>query len=135
MMLSDVMTRDLPKLDPDDSVQDAARRMADRGVAALPVCRDGHLVGIVTDWDVTLAAAASSDLGEVPVEDAMTPEVVSADLNTPLHEAAEILGGCRCHHLCVTEQERFCGMVHLEVDWMHLGADAHAPMATFSAPL
>jgi CBS domain-containing protein len=135
MRLTEVMTSDLPTLALEDSVREAARRMTERRVAALPVCRDEQLVGIVTDWDVTLAAASKEDLAHVPVAEVMSREVISASPNASLHDAAEIMGDCRCHHLCVTEDGRFRGMVHLEVDWMHLGAEAQAPMATFSAAL
>jgi len=135
MKLTEVMTSDLPTLAPEDSVREAARRMTTRHVAALPVCRDEQLVGIVTDWDITLAAAGRENLAEVPVAEVMSPDVVCAGPTASLHDAAEIMGDCRCHHLCVTEDGRFRGMVHLEVDWMRLGADAPAPMATFSAAL
>lgn len=136
MRLSQVMTVDVPKLNSRHSVRDAARCMAERSVAALPVCGDDDaLVGIVTDWDVTLAVASRDDLGNVPVTDVMTREVVCAHPDTVLHDAAEKMGDCRCHHLCVTDHGRFRGMVHLEVDWMHLGADAQTPTATFGAPL
>jgi CBS domain-containing protein len=135
MRLIDVMTSDLPTLAPEDSVREAARRMAERLVAALPVCRDEQLVGIVTDWDVTLAAATKEDMNRVPVAEVMTHDVASASPDASLHDAAAIMGDCRCHHLCVAENGRFRGMVHLEVDWMHLGTEAHAPLATFSPAL
>lgn len=71
-----------------------------------------------------------------PVMTADVPKLnLRASPHRPLHDAAEKMGACRCHHMCVTDHRRFRGMVHLEVDWMHLGADAHAPMATFAAPL
>ncbi len=136
MRLSQVMTIDVPKLNPRHFVRDAARCMAERRVAALPVCSDDDaLVGIVTDWDVTLAAASTEDLGTLPVTDVMTREVVCAEPDTPLHDAAEMMDDCRRHHLCVTDHGRFRGMVHLEVDWMHLGAEGQTPTATFGAPL
>ena len=48
----DLMTADPDTVDPDTSVQDAARRIHDSGHNRLPVVEDGRLVGVVTRIDV-----------------------------------------------------------------------------------
>jgi CBS domain-containing protein len=126
------MTQDLPALSPQDSIQTAAERMTNDRRKALPVCEGEQLVGIVTDWDITRAVAA----GASRVEEAMTADVVSARPDATLDEAAELMGDARLHHLCVTEDGTFRGMVHLDVDWAHMGGDiAVHPMASFTAPV
>ena len=64
MRIADVMTRDLPTVEPGSSVRDAAREMRARGVRALPVCEGTRLVGIVTDWDLAAALADEDDPSE-----------------------------------------------------------------------
>src|SRR5215211_1728636 len=61
MRIADVMTRDLPTVEPGSSVREAASRMRERGVRALPVCEGTRLVGIVTDWDLAAALADEGD--------------------------------------------------------------------------
>jgi CBS domain-containing protein len=130
--LQDVMTQDLPALSPQDSIRTAAERMTNDCRKALPVCVGERLVGIVTDWDITRAVAS----GASNVEAAMTTNVVAAPPDATLDEAAELMGDARLHHLCVTEGGTFRGMVHLDVDWAHMGGDiAVHPMATFTAPV
>jgi CBS domain-containing protein len=140
MRLEDVMTRDLPSVSPADSVRDAARLMAESGVKAMPVC-DGdqaaasgaRLGGIITDWDITRAAARSDDLSAMPVSEAMTSNVLTAAPGTTLDEASELMGDHRIHHLCISVGGSFRGMVHLDVEWAQLAANVQAPMATFFA--
>ena len=44
------------------------------------------------------------------------------------------MGAHRLHHLCVSDEGRFLGMLHLDVEWAQLGGqDVQAPMATFMA--
>ncbi|MDI6712679.1 MAG: CBS domain-containing protein [Anaerosomatales bacterium] len=50
----DIMTPDPVTVDEDLPVKDAAKLMAERGIGALPVLRDGRLVGIVTEGDLIM---------------------------------------------------------------------------------
>lgn len=43
---------------PEDSIMDAARLMSELDVGELPVCHGHIVVGLVTDRDITLRAAA-----------------------------------------------------------------------------
>ena len=47
----DVMVRDVVTVAPETSTLDAIRTMRDRSIGALPVLRDGQLVGIITERD------------------------------------------------------------------------------------
>jgi CBS domain-containing protein len=40
---------------PDTTINDAAKDMLDKGVGALPVIEDTHLVGLVTEFDLVKA--------------------------------------------------------------------------------
>jgi CBS domain-containing protein len=130
MRIRDVMATDLPTIDPEESVRDAARRMTDAGVQALPVCHGERLEGIITDWDVTRAAADDASTG--PLRDYMSTNVVSAEPDARLGEVSELMADQRCHHVVVRDGERLAGMVHLDVEWSLLG-DMETPTAAFSS--
>jgi len=49
---ADIMARAVVTIAPMFAVEEAARLMMTRKISALPVTEDGHLMGIVTDWDV-----------------------------------------------------------------------------------
>ena len=61
----------------DCTVQDAARTLAAKNTDILSViAADGHVVGIVTDWDITLAASHGKIEG-VKVHEIMSQQIIS----------------------------------------------------------
>jgi CBS domain-containing protein len=134
MRIGDLMTTDVPIVSPQDSVRDAARRMAEAHVKALPVCDGDRLTGIITDWDVTRAVADGGEPDAQLVSDHMTADVVAATPDTQVGEAGHLMADRRIHHLIVSEDGRFAGIVHLDVEWSELGGFG-AAHATFSAPI
>jgi CBS domain-containing protein len=132
MSIADVMTRDLPIVSPDDSLGAVARRMTEKGVKAIPVCEGERLVGIVTDWDVTRAVGREDAAGERRVGEYMSTELATAPPGASFGEAAELMAERQLHHLLISEDDCFVGMVHLDVDWSELGGIAE-PIATFTA--
>jgi CBS domain-containing protein len=134
MTIADVMTRELPVVAPRDSVAKAAQEMRDAHVKALPVCEDDRVVGIITDWDVTKAVADESNPSQRSLSDYMSTDLVSVGPDATLMEAAEELAAHRIHHLLVCDDNRFLGMVHMDVEWSELGG-LETPHATFAAPI
>ena len=57
--ISEVMTRGVQCIRPDESLQRAAQVMDELNVGALPVCRGEELVGMITDRDITVRATAA----------------------------------------------------------------------------
>jgi glutamate dehydrogenase (NAD(P)+) len=69
------------------SVQDAARVLIEKNTDILSVlASDGRVVGIVTDWDITQAAARGTIEG-VKVDDVMTRQIVSCGPDDSILEA------------------------------------------------
>lgn len=137
MSISDVMTSELPRIRPVDSIGAAARLMSERGVKAVPVCDGERLVGIVTDWDVTKAvaeAASPDDAAERLVQDWMSTDLVTAPPSATFGEATAAMSERQLHHLLISDEDRFVGMVHLDVDWSEISGVAE-PIATFTAPI
>jgi CBS domain-containing protein len=135
MRLHDVMTSEVPRVAPADSVRDAAERMVESRAKALPVCDGDALVGIITDWDVAKSVARNGDVTAVSVGDAMSSPALSIAPDATLDEASDVLAAHRVHHLCVSEGNHFEGMVHLDVDWALLAGDLELPQASFRAPI
>jgi CBS domain-containing protein len=74
--VSDVMSRNVRVIGPDDTVQQAARLMREEDAGVLPVGEGDRLVGMVTDRDVTVRLAAEGkDAARTRVREVMTPEV------------------------------------------------------------
>ena len=69
------MTRGVEIASPDDTVQQAASRMAELDVGVLPVGENDRLVGMLTDRDIAIRAVAQGRGPDTKVREAMTPEV------------------------------------------------------------
>lgn len=59
MKISELMTRDVDVISPDTTIGDAAMRMRDEDVGALPVGENDRLVGMITDRDIAVRGVAS----------------------------------------------------------------------------
>lgn len=70
--LRDVMTRDPVFVRREDTIQHAAKLMADLNIGALPVCANGHLEGMITDRDISVRCVASGKSADSKVGDAMS---------------------------------------------------------------
>ncbi|HEY0844284.1 MAG TPA: CBS domain-containing protein [Noviherbaspirillum sp.] len=75
-MVSEVMSRNVRFVSPNESLQRAAQMMDELNVGALPVCDGDRLVGMVTDRDITIRGVAA---GRAP-EGAHVDEVMSTDV-------------------------------------------------------
>lgn len=115
MKLRDIMTDQVIRIHPEETVAVAARALAHYNIGMLPVCgSDGRLCGILTDRDIVTRCLASDRSAErTAVEDVMTTRIVSAkpDMDTAL--AASLMGREQIRRLPVVENGRLCGMVSL----------------------
>ena len=116
MRVSDVMTKGVECVRPDDTIARAAERMRDLNVGALPVCGDGdRLVGMVTDRDITVRATADAcDPARTRVGDAMTPDVVYVFDDQDVQQAANVMEENQVRRLVVLNRDkRLVGIVSL----------------------
>lgn len=113
MKLKEIMSRNVIKVDPKESVAVAARLLANHNIGVLPVCKqDGQLCGMVTDRDlVTRCMAANRSPEQTCVQDVMTERIVSASPNMDVSVAAYLMGREQVRRLPVLEDGKLCGMV------------------------
>ena len=99
---------------PDDTVLDAIRRMAEYGVGALLVIRDGQLVGFFSERDYTrkviLEGLASRD---TPVEKVMSTPVVSISPDATVQQGLSMMTEKHIRHLPVTDGSGVIGVVSI----------------------
>ncbi len=115
MQIKDIMTKQVVKIHPEETVEVAARTLARYNIGALPVCgSDGKLCGMVTDRDlVTRCLAANSAPATTTVRQVMTGRVLSVRPDMEVGAAAHLMGREQIRRLPVTENGKLCGMVSL----------------------
>lgn len=89
-------------LTPDHYVSDANQLMAKYKISGVPICRDGKLVGIITNRDMRFMS--DSDYNQ-RISDVMTHEqLVTAPVGTTLPEAQEILRKHKIEKLPIVDE-------------------------------
>jgi len=99
-----LVNRDVPTVQEDDSLRDAARKMLETSSRRLPVVRDGNLVGIITVRDIVHRAIAEMDIKD-PASKYMQRPLATVWEGTPLQVAVEIMGLAEVRALPVINEE------------------------------
>lgn len=114
MRIADAMSRDVKVINPDQSIIDAARMMADCDCGALPVAENDKLVGMLTDRDIVVRALAEGKSGDARIRDVMSPEVKYCFEDDDLDSVAQNMGDLQIRRLpVVTRDKRLVGIVSL----------------------
>jgi acetoin utilization protein AcuB len=103
MLVKNRMQADPVSVSPDDTLAHALRLTREHRIRHLPVVRGGTLVGILSDRDVRSAmpsplevedAERAARVGETPVGEVMTAEVITTGPSDTVEDAAKLL----CRH-------------------------------------
>lgn len=114
MKVSEVMTKDIETVRPDQQARDAARFMLHADAGSIPVTDGERLIGIITDRDIAVRGVALGYGPETLVSELMTSGVVSAHADEPVEEAARKMGEAQVRRLpVIDDQERLVGIVSL----------------------
>jgi IMP dehydrogenase len=100
----DLMSNRVLYVTPGATVQSAMELLRLQQLGLLPVVEDGHVVGLLDG--ITLYRYC----GELPVREAMLPPL-TVDADTPVGEAASMMGQHRMRHVVVTEEGRLAGLL------------------------
>ena len=105
---------DVLRIDAQDSVFDAVRRMVEANVGALLVMESGSIAGIVTERDylrrVTLEGRTDR---ETPVGEIMTSPLVVATPETTIDECMALMTDRRIRHVPVVADGDVVGIVSI----------------------
>jgi CBS domain-containing protein len=113
--ISEVMTRGVETIRPDESLQRAAQVMDELNVGALPVCDGERLVGMITDRDITVrATAAGMEPAQHRVSEVMTSQTRWCTEDQSTDEVMRQMGDVQIRRLPVLDAEqRVVGIVSL----------------------
>ena len=111
----DIMSSDCSCIGENDSALDAAKRLAELDVGAMPICgEDDRLKGMITDRDIVVKVLAqgkdpaSVRAGELGAGDG---ETVTIGADDPVSEAVRTMIDKKVRRLPVIDEHRLVGIV------------------------
>ena len=135
--VADVMTKDVKLASPDDTVQQAARVMSEQDTGVLPVGENDRLVGMVTDRDLAVrAAAAGKDPSKTKLREVMSGEPRYVFADDPIESAAASMAEQQVQRMAVLNRDkRLVGIVSVgDLARGDGGGSAGQAMAGISRP-
>ncbi|MCJ7518374.1 MAG: CBS domain-containing protein [Anaerolineaceae bacterium] len=101
-------------IDASASLQDALRLLAKKDVGALPVLKDGKLVGIFSERDFVRAVSNNPSLPlETPVSELMTKDVLTVSPSDSVERCMKLMTKQHIRHLPVVEGDKMVGIVSI----------------------
>jgi CBS domain-containing protein len=129
MKISDVMTRDVQTVRPDQTAREAAGFMLSADAGSIPVTEGDRLIGMITDRDIAVRGVAEGHGPETPVRELMTNDVVAARIDDNIDDVAARMSEAQVRRLpVVDDQQKLCGIVSLG-DLSREGSDGAAEQA------
>lgn len=99
---------------PDQSVLDAIKLMAEKGVGALVVVDGGKVVGIITERDYARKVILQERSSRTtPVRDIMTARVICTHLANTAEECMAVMTDKRVRHLPVMDDGQLVGIISI----------------------
>ena len=114
MRVAEVMTRDVRLIEPNQTIRDAARLMAEMDAGIMPVREGDRLVGMITDRDIAVRAVAQGRGPDTAVREVMTDEVKYCYDDDDTNDVARNMADIQVRRLPVlTREKRLVGIISL----------------------
>ena len=136
MKISEVMTRDVETVQPDQTAQEAASFMLRADAGSIPVAEGDRLIGMITDRDIAVRGVAQGHGPDTPVRELMTSGLVCARIDDDVEEVANRMSEAQVRRLpVIDESERLVGIVSLgDLSRKTDDETAHEALEGVSAP-
>ena len=110
----DIMTPDCHCIGENETVLDAAKKLAEHDIGSMPICgEDDRLKGMLTDRDIVVKVIAQGkNPASTPVSELATQdEVVTIGADDPIDEALRTMTEHKVRRLPVIDGHRLVGIV------------------------
>ena len=115
MKVKDICSCSAITVNPQDTISEAAKKMAKHNVGALPVVDySGKVLGMITDRDITVRVTAEGkDPNRYSVCDIMTNHISCVCMDADIDSATKIMGEAKVRRLPVVDNGKVVGFISL----------------------
>ena len=118
--IAELMSRDIVKISPDDTLSSGAELMEDRRISSLLIEKDGRPVGILTERDLLRAFSVGMPPG-APASELMSRSLVTTPESTDYRDAYHLLARHGIRHLVVVDEKELAVGIISETDFRQKG--------------
>ena len=112
MHVSEVMSRDVRMVNPDQTIREAAKLMAQIDAGALPVGEDDRLVGMITDRDIVVRAIGDGNGPDTPIREVMSRDIKYCFEDEDVEDVSKNMADLQLRRLPVVDSDkRLVGIV------------------------
>lgn len=105
---------DVHSISPEAKVFDALKLMADKGVGALVVLKEGNIVGVISERDYARKVILMGKLSkDIPVQDIMTSEIICINPDQVPAACLALMTDKHVRHMPVLENDQLVGIVSI----------------------
>ena len=132
MNVSEVMTKQVEVVSPQQTIGEAAQLMQQLDTGVLPVGENDRLVGMITDRDIVIRAVAQGRGPDAELREAMTESVLYCFEDDSIEDAARQMADAQVRRLPVLNRDkRLVGIIALGD--LALAADSTVVDATLTS--
>ena len=114
MKVSEIMSHDVQIANPQQSVAEVARIMADKEIGFMPVGENDQLVGTITDRDIVVRAVADGMGGDAMVREVMTRDIKYCFEDEDVDDLTRNMGDVKVRRMPVVNRDkRITGVVSI----------------------
>jgi CBS domain-containing protein len=112
MKAREIMTRPVVAASKETTIRDAAIQMFLGGFSGMPVAeQDGTVLGVITEFDVIRAIRRGQSPERINVEEIMTDEVISVDVEESTDKVITLMDTAHIVRVPVTEDGKLVGVI------------------------
>ncbi|AOK30119.1 MULTISPECIES: CBS domain-containing protein [Burkholderia] len=112
--VNEIMSHDVVRIAPTDSIRQAAQLMKRYDIGALPVCDNRRLIGMVTDRDVTVRAVSAGKPPETRVQEVASGPIAWCFDDDSIDEIQRYMANAQLRRLPVVNRDKqLVGMLSL----------------------
>ena len=106
--------RECFSLKKEESLLDASMTMKQHNIGAMPVINENNtLIGIISERDIARQISEENFTTDMKVENLMTKDVVTCDLNISVSELMETMTTSKIRHMIILDKQKLLGVVSI----------------------
>jgi len=113
-LVGKLVKRNCFSLKKDDSLLIASKAMDQYNIGAMPVIdQNSTVIGIISERDIARQISEKNFRTDIKVEELMTKDVISCDLNISVSELMETMTTNKIRHMLIMDKQKLLGVVSI----------------------